>query len=156
MTHAGCCPTRLKFACVRAYRIRVRESLRRVLHARDHVSTQLELLEILPADQMAEILVEQLERRGFERRGQKLVRRDKGVTVAIDPETADVTVQAEAENKVELEGEKHAVLDRQWGRSDTAKVKEAAREELRRQMEGKAAAQEAELQQQVTEKLEGS
>ena len=33
----------------RAYRIKVQESLRRVLRASDHVRTELEMLEILPA-----------------------------------------------------------------------------------------------------------
>ena len=46
----------------RAYRIRVQESLRRVVTAEDHVSTQLELLELLPAEQMADLLAAELER----------------------------------------------------------------------------------------------
>ena len=40
----------------RAYRIRVRESLRRTLRAEDRVQSELELLEILPAETMAERL----------------------------------------------------------------------------------------------------
>ena len=45
----------------RAYRIRVRESLRRVIRAHDRVSTQLELLEVLPPEQMAQLLREELD-----------------------------------------------------------------------------------------------
>ena len=52
----------------RAYRIRVSETVRRVLRATDHVSTQLELLEILPREQMADLLADELERHGFQRR----------------------------------------------------------------------------------------
>ena len=37
----------------RAYRIRVSESVQRVLRAGDRVSTQLEILEVLPPEQMA-------------------------------------------------------------------------------------------------------
>jgi FtsH ternary system domain X5 len=140
----------------RAYRIRVRESLQRVLRARDHVSTQLEVLEILPADQMAQLLAEELERRGFHRRGKTLSRRHEGITIQIDPETATVSVHAEAEDRVELEAEKHAVLDRDMGRAQTEKTAEAARQGLRRDLEKQAARKEAEIQQQVTEKLEGS
>jgi hypothetical protein len=140
----------------RAYRIRVQESLRRVIRARDHVSTQLEVLEILPPEQMVQLLVEELERRGFKRNGKKLVRKDKGVTITVEPETAQVTVQAEAENQVELEGERHALLDREWGEKGTEKAKEGVRQELRKDLEKEAAQKEAELQQQITEKLEGS
>jgi hypothetical protein len=58
----------------RAYRIRVRESLKRILRAKDQVSTQLELLEILPAEEMAGLLAQELECRGFLRQGRALVR----------------------------------------------------------------------------------
>ena len=61
----------------RAYRIRVQESLRRVIAAADHVSTQLDLLEILPAAQMAELLAQELERGGFHKKGAVLVRNKK-------------------------------------------------------------------------------
>ena len=40
----------------RAYRVRVRESVRHTVRAEDHVSTTLELLEILPREEMAELL----------------------------------------------------------------------------------------------------
>ena len=49
----------------RAYRLRVRETLRRVIRASDHVSSQLELLEILPAEQMAELLAKELVGQGY-------------------------------------------------------------------------------------------
>jgi tryptophan 2,3-dioxygenase len=140
----------------RAYRIRVRESLQRVIRATDHVSTQLEVLEILPADQMAQLLVEELERRGFQRGGKSLSRRHQGITIQVDPETATVTVHAEAEERVELEAEKNAILDRELGRAVAEKAKEAARQDLRRDLEKKSARKESEIQQQVTEKLEGS
>ena len=39
----------------RSYRIAIRESLRRVIRAHDNVSTQLEILEVLPCDEMAEL-----------------------------------------------------------------------------------------------------
>ena len=58
----------------RAYRIRVQESLRRVIRASDHVSTDLELLDILPPEQMSELLAQELQKRGFERDGQSVVK----------------------------------------------------------------------------------
>ena len=90
----------------RSYRIRVRETLRRVIRAADHVSSQLELLEILPPEQMAELLVQELAARGFQRCGAKAVRKQKGVTVTVELDTGTVTVQAEAQQKVELTSEK--------------------------------------------------
>ena len=44
----------------RAYRIKVRESARQVIRASDHVGTQLELLEILPPERMADLLAREL------------------------------------------------------------------------------------------------
>ena len=71
----------------RSYRISVRESLRRVLRAHDRVSTQLELLEILSPAEMAELLSQELEKRGFERKDGELVREQNGVQVSVDPKT---------------------------------------------------------------------
>jgi hypothetical protein len=140
----------------RAYRIRVRESLQRVIRASDHVSTQLEVLEILPADQMAQLLAEELERTGFRRRGKSLIRRQQGITIEIDPASATVTVHAEVEEDVTLEAEKSAVLDRDAGRDFGDKAKKAAQADLRKELEQKSDRKQAEVQQQATEKLEGT
>lgn len=139
----------------RVYRIKLRESLHRVVRATDHVSTQLEVLEILPAEAMAQLLAEELARRGFEQRGKQLSRRHGEITIQIDPETATVTVHAQTEEKLALEAEKNAVLDRDLGRDTTERAKNAARQELRESLEKKSARRESELQQQLTEKLEG-
>ena len=40
----------------RAYRVRVSESLHKVVKAEDHVKTQLEILEILDCEETAELL----------------------------------------------------------------------------------------------------
>src|SRR5580704_1148777 len=95
----------------RAYRIKVRENLRRVLRASDHVRTELELLEILPPEQMAELLAEELQRRGFEKQGQSLIRNEKGVQIRVEPATGAVIVQAQAEEHVTLQGAKDVVAD---------------------------------------------
>ena len=66
----------------RAYKIKVKESARHVLRARDHVSSQLEMLEILPTERMADLLAAELQRRGFKKQGAKLVRQTKdGVVI---------------------------------------------------------------------------
>jgi hypothetical protein len=90
----------------RAYRIRVKESLKRDLKAEDSIRTQIEMLEILPAEQMGEMLARELEQRGFERQEDgTLVRKgENGVCVTVEPCSGEVTIRAEAEDSVELEG----------------------------------------------------
>src|ERR1051326_9035313 len=91
----------------RAYRIKVKETARHVLRASDHVSTQLELLEILPPERMLELLANELQKRGFKKQGEKLTRREKdGVLVEVDPVTATVTVRVETEETVTVGGER--------------------------------------------------
>jgi hypothetical protein len=137
----------------RAYRIRVRESLKRNLRAKDKVSTQMELLEILSADEMAALLAEELERRGFRRQGKNLVRKQDGVTVTVDTASATVTIEAETEEKVKLEGEKSG-----WGYNDAGPAEKQTREviqkELAKDLDRQAKEREASLQSQVTAKLE--
>ena len=49
----------------RAYRIKVKESLKRDVKAEDSIRTEIELIEVLPAEQMGELLARELEGRGF-------------------------------------------------------------------------------------------
>src|SRR5258708_3601127 len=90
----------------RAYRIKVKESVSRDGTAEDSIRTQIELLEILPPEQMGELLAQELERRGFERQDDgSLVRKDEnGVTITVEPCSGEVTIRAEADQKVEVEG----------------------------------------------------
>jgi hypothetical protein len=118
------------------------------------VSTQLELLEILPRAQMAELLAEELAGRGFQRRNQALVRREKGVTVTIDPDTGTVTVQAVADEQVQLKGEKEGAGYGDRGGSGRKQAQQQLREALRQDLEKEAAKKTADLQQQVTDRLE--
>src|SRR5438034_631465 len=91
----------------RAYKIKIKESARHVLRASDHVSTQLELLEILPPERMADLLASELQKRGFQTQVGKLTRKTPdGVVIEIDPASATVTVKAEIEQAVTVEGER--------------------------------------------------
>ena len=138
----------------RSYRIRIRESLRRVIRAADHVSSQLELLEILPPQQMVEILAAELLKGGFQRQGQHAVRKDKGTTVTVDLETGDVTVTAEGQEKVVLSQEREArVYDDAGPRAKD--VRKQVGDKLRESLESEASAKQAALQKQVTDRLEG-
>lgn len=138
----------------RSYRIAVKESENRVIRAEDRVSTNLELLEVLPAEQMAAMLEAELERRGFKKEGGVLVRRDKDVVVSVDPQAGTVTVSAEASEKVDIEVQKEGRAYDDVG-PGSKQVKENLKKEARKDIEKKAQEKTASLQSQVTDRLEG-
>jgi hypothetical protein len=144
----------------RAYRIRVRESInvrddqKRTVHAADQVSTQLEMLEILPREQMAELLRQELLRRGFQEQGRNLVRQGNGVTVAVEPETGTITVEAETCEQVQVKGEKTRVVDNPTAQT-RKQIQKELHQELAKQLEKQAEKKAAVLQGQVTDQLEG-
>jgi FtsH ternary system domain X5 len=137
----------------RAYRIKVRESLRRVIRAHDRVSTQLELLEVLPPEQMAQMLTEELKRRGFQEKSGALVRKQQGVTVTVDPKSGTVTVEAEESREAALEGEKDGRAYDDLG-PNARTVRKQLHEQLRQDLEKQAQQKASELQSQVTDHLE--
>jgi hypothetical protein len=139
----------------RSYRLKVRETLRRVIRASDHVSSQLELLEILPAEQMAELLAKELTGKGFQRQGGSVTRKQAGVTVTVELDSGTVTVQAQSQQKVDLASEKEGRAYDDVGQS-AAQVKGQLREQLRQSLERQAGDQQSQLQKQVTDKLEGA
>jgi hypothetical protein len=138
----------------RAYRIRVRESLTRVVRAHDQVSTQLELLEVLPREEMAEMLARELEARGFRREGRWVVRDGRGVRVEVDLETGMVHVRAESEREVTIEGEREGRAFDETGPT-AAKVEKDLRADLRQDLERRAGEQSGQLQAEITDRLEG-
>jgi hypothetical protein len=138
----------------RAYRIAVRESQNRTIRAEDHVCTDLEILEVLPPEQMAGLLAHELEQRGFERDGTTMVRKEKsGVVISIDINTGTVTASTESAEEAEIEVQRE-------GRAydDMGQHAEQVREELRKQaqqdIERKAGEKTAALQTRVTDRLE--
>lgn len=137
----------------RAYRIKVKESLKRVVRAADRISTQLEVLGILAPEQMGELLRQELIGRGFQQKGDQVVRTQKGVTVTVDPAAGTVTVTSELSDKVNLEGEKEARVYTDVGLS-ADKTKQQLREDLREDLERQAKERQAELQKKATDKLE--
>src|SRR5262245_60178616 len=108
----------------RAYRIRVRESVQKVIRAEDHVSNTVELLDILPPVRMGELLGHELEKRGFERDGRTATRTQHGVTVEIELETGQVTVRAEAKDEIELNEEREMLADTDWSDSRKTQVEQ--------------------------------
>jgi hypothetical protein len=138
----------------RAYRVRVREARNRIIRAEDHVSTRLEILEVLPPEQMAGLLADELERRGFERNGTCLVRKQNGVTVTVETSTATVTVAAEASEETTIQAERsdHAYDD---AGPHAKVVRENLKKQLEKDIERKVSEKTARLQTKVTDRLEG-
>ena len=139
----------------RAYRIKVSESLNRIIRASDHVSTQLDVLEILPCEQMAALLERELIALGFERQGDLLTREQNGVIVEVDPASGTVTAKAEADQRVQMEREGEARIFDDWGSESAQKIREATQERLRGEMEKQAKREETQLQRETTDRLEG-
>lgn len=138
----------------RAYRIRVKESLSRILRASDHVSTQLEILEILPPEEMAGLLSDQLKGRGFEEEDGKLIRRrEDGITITVDASSGTVSVESESSEDVELKGERGGYIYDDEGPS-RGEAQEQLRKELKQDLEKQAAKRSEQLQKVATEKLE--
>lgn len=138
----------------RSYKVSVRECVNKVIKAEDSVSTELEILEILPGEQMSGLLADELEKGGFRRDGNLLVKEEDGVVISIDAKTGKVTVSAEASEAAKVEGEKQGRGFDDVGPSQ-AKIREDLRDELRRDLEKKLDQKASRLQSQVTDKLEG-
>jgi FtsH ternary system domain X5 len=139
----------------RAYRIRVKESLARDVRAEDCIETQLEILEVLPPEDMGELLAAELEQRGFERQEDgTLVRREPGgESITVEPCSGKVTVTAEATGRVDIEGSREG-----YGYDDVGPKRRAIEEklskELKADLEKKAEQQAAKTQSAATDKLE--
>lgn len=137
----------------RAYRIRVRESIAQDLKASDEVCADLEILEILPGDQMAELVARELKARGYEEQDGKLVKSHHGVTVIVDPKTGEVNVKAEKEERIEMQSEKEG-----WGYDDVGprsqQLRNTLSEQAKTELERRAQRQQERLQGEATEQLE--
>lgn len=138
----------------RSYRVSVRECVNRVIKAEDSISSQLEVLEILPAEQMAGLLADELEKGGFRRDGNTLVKEQDGVVVSVDTETGTVTVSSQASEAARVEGERHGRAYDDIG-PHAGQVREGLRQELQRDLDKKVGDKTSELQGKVTDKLEG-
>lgn len=138
----------------RAYRIRVNESERRVIRAEDEVCTSLGLLDVLPREEMAALLVKELIGRGFRKDGD-VVRRDaKGVSVTVDPATGVVSARSEAEETARLQTHREGLAYDDLGPSQRA-VRRELKERARADIERQAVEETRKVQDQATRQLEG-
>ncbi len=119
----------------------------------DEVRSQLEILEILPAVEMAELLAQELAARGFQKRGNQAVRKSEQVEVLVDLTSGEVTVRAAQQKDVALSGERDGWSYDEDGRG-SKELKKRVAEQIRQSLEKDAEKQAAELQGAVTDALE--
>jgi hypothetical protein len=137
----------------RAFRICVRENVRKLLKAEDQVSTALELLPILPPEQLAGLLTAEVAARGFVQAGKQMRRCQNGITVTIDPATATVTVQASATEQIDLTAESSGFATSHRGKA-AERAREALRHEVQKSLETRSAMTQQALQADLTAALE--
>ncbi len=137
----------------RAYRIKVSESLQKIIRAHDHVSTQLEILHVLPHEQMAELLAAELQNRGFEEKSGRLTRERNGVIVTIDAEEGTVEVSVSDRQQVELQAEQIGWAADQGGKHEK-EARAALQRQVQNQLEQEAGRHQEKLQSQITDQLE--
>jgi len=138
----------------RSYRISVRECVNRTIKAEDKITTKLEVLEILPPEQMAGLLADELEKQGFKRDGNTLVKEEDGVVIAVNAETGEVTVSAAASEATKVEGELHGRAYDDVG-PHAGQVRDNLKQELQKNLEKKVSDKQGALQTKVTDQLEG-
>jgi hypothetical protein len=126
----------------------------KVIKAEDRISSELEILEILPSEQMAGLLADELEKGGYRREGNLLVKEEDGVVISVDTEKGTVTISAEASETTRVEGERHGRAYDDIGPHAT-QVRENLRQELKRDLDKKVEEKTGSLQGKVTDRLEG-
>ncbi len=116
----------------RAYQIEVREAFEVQAKGRDRVESRLQLLQLLPAERLGELLGQELAQDGFqEREGvweKTIVDEDRGqVTLTIDPKCGIVTVDAHVEKSGKFIATRHDVV---WDNPEESRRREAQLREL--------------------------
>ncbi len=137
----------------RAYKIRVRQADNRVIRAEDGVSTQLGMLDILPPEQMAQLLADELRRRGFKDDGKMLRRDGDGTHIIVDPAAGIVTVTSESCDDVLIESSREGLAYDDIGPA-VKNVHERLTQQAKDDLDRIAAHEERKLQQRATDALE--
>ena len=138
----------------RAYRITVKEGLNREVKGSDEISTKIEVLEILPPEQMAELLKRELLDRGFEENEDGTVTRIDGtVRITVEPCSGEITVKSESAENVVLEANREVTGYDDVGLREGA-LRDRVREQLKQELERKAERESERLQTEATKNLE--
>jgi hypothetical protein len=122
------------------------------VHVEDGIRSPLELLPILPAARMADLLASELEKLGFVRDGDVARRAGAdGIEVIVDLVASTVTVKISADKELTASATATAIVDEDLAVRPT----EALRKKAIAEATHDVAAQKATLQREVTARLEG-
>jgi hypothetical protein len=138
----------------RAYRIRVSESLRKVIKASDRVTSTLEILAVVSPEETAEILGAELAARGFHQDDEgRWIREEGEITITVDACTAEIEVKSSVASEFEAETDRTSWHDTD-NRPNQERVEAQLREDARQGLERKAQEEEKRLERTATDKLE--
>lgn len=138
----------------RAYKITVKESDTRHLKAGDEICTQLEILEILPPEDMATLLREELKKRGYQEQPDGTLKRQDGdVTVTVDPCSGEVSVKAETEETINQEARRDATGFNDIGPNESS-LRDRVKDQLKHDLDKKFEHEQSRLQNKATAQLE--
>jgi len=116
----------------RRYRLRVSESITRVVHVEDHVEAALELLPVLAPERLSQLLAEELARRGFTRAGGDMIRtEDDGTEVRVARAEGTISIRAQADAEIVRAVEKETMVPEER----RAEAEQGVRAEARRALE---------------------
>jgi|CXWL01.1.fsa_nt_gi hypothetical protein len=136
----------------RAYRVSVSESLSKEVHVEDGLCSRLELLPILPKERLGELLAAELEKEGFIRKGNTVVRREKNaIEVTVDLATGELKVTAEGHADLALKTKREGIVANPGA---VEGAEDALRQKAKESLEREAQAEEETLRQKVTAQLE--
>jgi len=139
----------------RAYRLKVSESCRRVLRGSDHVSTQLEILDVLPREAMANLLAKELVAQGFEEECEgEYARTENGVTVRVVAATGEVIVEAEVSSEEEIEVSRTGSYFDETNQKQREELKKNLEQQAEEALEDEAQRREQKLVNKATDQLE--
>jgi hypothetical protein len=138
----------------RCYRISVSESLQRHIEVDDGLQTQLELLDILPPERMAELLADKLRDRGYEPgEGSTWSKTlESGVIVQVDVETGTVDISLTDAAELALEKKRSTTV----ADVDPNRVEEKLRKKVKQQLEDEADEATEALRVETTRRLENA
>jgi len=144
-----------------AYRVTVSRTVQETVKGKDSSRNKVDLSEILPKEQMREMLERALEKRGFERRKDGTLTRTKdGVTETFDPKTMEVTATAEVAGDIKKQKTVQAVGDARNQR-DAASQRAHAEAEVGSRLEkeiavteGERSAKRGELEREAKKRLD--
>jgi len=135
----------------RAIQVRVSESVVRTIHVEDGVQSPLEMLPILGADRMADLLATELEKLGFLRDGDLATRTDPdGIEVTIDLRAATVSVKLGATADLEEAIERRANV----AEESRTRVESSLRDDVMRELDERLGERTEALRREVTSRLE--